>query len=197
MTAKPAGPLCMFACIICVFIESLPMDVLHANSIYLSLLASSVSMPPTPDFSLPAAVIYSLSLVSFVRLNAAFSILPRITTLQNGFASTTSKNLSTFCGCKLCFSFFMSFSESLCAKFCSRYHLHFYPSRISIVLPFSKMFLQCTHTSSCVRTATRCLNRKQQIHLRHHIKARICSYTDSAQGSEADYVSDAVCMLTA
>lgn len=25
MTAKSAGPLCMFVCIICVFIESLPM----------------------------------------------------------------------------------------------------------------------------------------------------------------------------
>lgn len=133
MTAKSAGPLCMFVCIMCVFIESLPMDVfaftLHL-SLSLSLSLSVISLhlfsrppPQTFFFQLPLS-----PLVSFVPPNTAFSILPLIATQQNGSAaSPTSENLSTFCGCKLCFSFFVSFLfwKSLC-KVLLLIHLHFF-----------------------------------------------------------------------
>lgn len=71
MTAKPAGPLCMFVCVITVFSESLPMDVLHSHSIYLSSRSMCFPVPPPLTF-LSQLSLSPLSLVSFVLLNAAF-----------------------------------------------------------------------------------------------------------------------------
>lgn len=82
---------------------------LHLSlSLSLSLISLHLFSRPPPQtlfFQLPLS-----PLVSFVPPNTAFSILPLIATQQNGSAaSPTSENLSTFCGCKLCFSFFVSF----------------------------------------------------------------------------------------
>ncbi len=71
MTAKPDGPLCIFVFIVTVFIVCfLPVDVcVHTPlslplRIYLSLHASSVSLPSTRVFSLLAAFIFVSFLLS-------------------------------------------------------------------------------------------------------------------------------------
>lgn len=172
------------------------MDVMHANSIYLSSCFICFHAPHPRLFS--PSCRYLLSLSRFFCPSKCCLLYPAshhysakrlcFDHIKESFSILLMQTLLLFLHVLLW--------KSLCKVLLS-IPSPFFPSHISIVLPFSKMFLRCTHTSSCVRTATRCLNRKQQIHLRHHIKARICTCTDSAQGSEADYVSDAVCMLTA
>lgn len=146
MTAKSAGPLCMFVCIICVFIESLPMDVfaftLHLSlSLSLSLILLHLFSRPPPQtflFQLPLS-----PLISFVPLNTAFFILPLIATQQNdSAASPTSENLSTFCGrnfASLSSCLFFFFLKVLVQSFAFDTSPFFSPT-LGLYFPFQRHF---------------------------------------------------------
>ena len=198
MTAKPAGPLYMcFFYVISVVIESLPMDVLHSHSIYLSLLTLSVPVPSTQNFSLAAAFI-----------SLFFCLSKRCL-----FYPASHRYSAKWLGCshriKVSFNILRMqtlhlFLRVLCARVLVLIPSPFVPPTLVLLFFFSKTFLWFTHMSSCVRRATGCLNRKQQIQVCvcHHIKASICTCIclwkrKHARRSEADSVSDGVCMLRA
>ena len=157
MTAKPAGPLYMcFFYVISVVIESLPMDVLHSHSIYLSLLTLSVPVPSTQNFSLAAAFI-----------SLFFCLSKRCL-----FYPASHRYSAKWLGCshriKVSFNILRMqtlhlFLRVLCARVLVLIPSPFVPPTLVLLFFFSKTFLWFTHMSSCVRRATGCLNRKQQI----------------------------------
>lgn len=155
----------------------------------ISLFTSSASLPSTPDFPLPAAFISSLSLVSFVPLNAAFSIKPRIATQQIASASTTSNDL--FVDANFASHRALPFFESLCSKI-----LLLIPSPFlfpSLRCPFQSKFPWFIHIKLCENSY---MVFEQKTQVCHHIKAhRICTYIWSwnrKQTQRAEYISDGV-----
>lgn len=122
MTAKPAGPLYMFLRLSsCVFIKSLPMDVLHLPSRSLSLLASLLLWLFSPS------CLYLFSLVSFVPISTSVTILPLSTTQQNDFHHIKEffSILRRQTLLPLLFSFL--FFQGLCAEFVFWYNHYFFP----------------------------------------------------------------------
>lgn len=211
------GPACR-ACVVCLCVcfpvcnvcfYSLSVDVLHSQSIYLSISLSSRFICWSTDFFPSQLPIHSLS--SFVPLNTAFSILPHIATQQNGSASTASKNLSIlWIQTLLTISFFSPLVlKAFVLSFPFDNHRHVSLSFVSqryyfaSLFFFPKTFLSVMHIH--VRHVvweqlTRYLNRKHESYMRRHMKATIhfsvWNRKQANMRSGFDWVSGGMCACT-